>query len=214
MVATCRDIVTYAMRQARILGVGRTPKGAEAEEGMVALQSFYDELRTNGMFGKLKDTYLTADATAQEGRRYYVPAGVTLTDATNDYVPECSDDYGCSSDWSEDDCDYGSSISSTRQPRDLALYEVVKSDGTQTVKLYDRTQWVDLLDLDLDSAAPLASRSAYGLAAALCISGGFVSVFGGQPSQTVAALGARFIGGLSAKYGSTHPHHHSYGEYM
>jgi hypothetical protein len=209
MSATCLDIVTYAMRQARLIGPGRTPKGAEADEGMVALQSFYDELRTNAMFGRLKDTYLTADATAQEGRRYRLAAGVTLTDATSDYTPDSCDDYG------SDCCDYGSGgVGAMREPRDLALYEVVHSDGTQFVKLYDRTQWVDLLDLTLEDIAPLSGRSAYGLAAALCVSGAFVSVFGGEPSATVVALANRFLGSLSAKYGSSHPPDHSYGEYM
>jgi hypothetical protein len=59
MAATCLDIITYAMRQARVLGPGKEPKAAEAEEGMVALQSFYDELVQGGMFGRLEDSYLT-----------------------------------------------------------------------------------------------------------------------------------------------------------
>jgi hypothetical protein len=210
MAATCLDVVTYAMRQARVLGIGRAPKGAEAEEGMAALQSLYDQLRTGGMFGKLRDVYLTSDATAQEGRRYYVPAGVTLTDATNDYVPQSGVcDYDLNSDndpssYATDDCsDYGYYGGSIRQPRDLALYEVVKSDGTQTAKLYDRTQWVDRLDLQLTDIAPLSGRGVYGLAAALCITGGFTAAFGGEPSPAVIQLAANFTGSLIGKAGSS-----------
>jgi hypothetical protein len=49
--ATCLDIITYAMRQARILGAGKDPKAAESEEGMVALQSLYDQWRTAACSG-------------------------------------------------------------------------------------------------------------------------------------------------------------------
>jgi hypothetical protein len=199
MATTCLDIVTYAMRQSRIIGPGREPRDAEAEEGMVALQSLYDQWRTGGMFGRLADVYLSGDANAQEGKRYYVPAGVTLTDATNDYVPDYPlNDYGCG-------CDYGSGISTgvTRQPYDVALYEVVDSSGNLSAKLYDRSAWVDLLDLALTDIAPLSSRNAYGLAACLATSGGFVSVFGGEPPSAISNLAAQFTRNLSSKFGSS-----------
>jgi hypothetical protein len=139
--ATCLDIITYAMRQARILGAGKDPKAAESEEGMVALQSLYDQWRTGGMFGRLEDTYLDADDDAFEGKRYYIPAGITLTAATSEYV----------------DAD-----AVLRQPRDLALYETVTSTGTHAAKLYDRTAWVNLLGLTTTDVAPLSGRNAYG----------------------------------------------------
>jgi hypothetical protein len=133
-VATCLDIITYAMRQCKILGLGKEPKAAESQEGMVALQSLYDEWRTGGMFGELEDIYLDGNDIAEEGKRYFVPTGITLTAATSIY-----DDGGL-----------------TRQPRDLALYETLTEAGTQTAKLYDRTAWVDLLGLELSDIAPLS----------------------------------------------------------
>lgn len=180
MAATCSDIITYAMRQARILGLGKEPKAAETEEGMVALQSLYDEWRTGGMFGRLEDVYLSSDDTAEEGKRYYT-AGYTLTAPTSVYLDSFGD---------------------TRQPRDLSLYE--SFDGTtQTAKLYDRTAWVDLLDLETTDIAPLSGRGAYGLAACLATSGGFVAAFGAEPSEPVAALARHFRRNLISKVGST-----------
>lgn len=180
--ATCLDVITYAMRQARILGMGKEPKAAEEEEGMFALQSLYDEWRTGGMFGGLEDVYLTDDDTAEEGKRYYT-AGFTLTDATSVYVDGLGD---------------------TRQPRDMALYETF--DGTtQTAKLYDRTEWVDLLDLTSTDIAPLSGRNAYGLAACLATSGGFTAAFGeaARPTEAVVALARHFIRNIMGKAGST-----------
>jgi hypothetical protein len=180
--ATCLEVITYALRQTRILGLGKEPKAAEAEEGMVTLQSLYDEFRTAGMFGELEDIYLTATDTAEEGKRYYLPSGVPLTAATSEYL----DSYGC-----------------TRQPRDLALYETLDSDGAQTAKLYDRTGWVDLLDLALSDIAPLSGRNAYGLAACLATSGGFMAAFGAEPSEAVVNLARHFRANIIAKAGST-----------
>jgi hypothetical protein len=121
-------------------------------------------------------------------------------------VPQSSGrDYGGPDGYNTDDCsDYGYyGASSPRQPRDLALYEVLLSDGTHTAKLYDRTAWVDIRGLTLDDIAPLSDRSAYGLAAALCVSGGFVSVFGGDPAPAVVSLARNFTGSLIGKRGSS-----------
>jgi hypothetical protein len=38
------------------------------------------------MFGTLEDVYLDGDDTAEEGKRYYIPSGFTLTDATSEYL--------------------------------------------------------------------------------------------------------------------------------
>jgi hypothetical protein len=180
--ATCLDIITYAMRQARIIGPGKTPKAAEAVEGMVALQSLYDQWRTGGMFGTLTDLYLEEDDIALEGYRYRIASGVTLTDATSVYLDEDN---------------------VTRAPRDLALYEAVTSAGTQTAKLYDRTEWVDMLGLEQSDTAPLSGRNAYGLAAALVVSGGFTSLFGVEPSPSALETARNFTRSLMSKQGST-----------
>lgn len=179
--ATCLDIITYAMRQNRVLRLGKDPKDAEAQEGLVALQSLYDQWRTGGMFGTLEDVYLEDNDTAEEGKRYYVASGVTLTAPTSVYIDASN---------------------TTRQPRDLALYE--SFDGTtQTAKIYDRTEWRSLLELELSDVAPLSGRDAYGLAACLATSGGFIAAFGAEPPAPVIALARHFLRNVMGKSGTT-----------
>lgn len=180
--ATCLEIITYALRQCRILGMGKEPKAAEAEEGMIALQSMYDEWRTGGMFGRLEDVYLEGDDIAEEGKRYFVPTGLTLTAPTSLYLD---------------------SDEQTRQPRDLALYESLTEAGAQTAQIYDRIEWVSLFDLEDSDVAPLSGRDAYGLAACLATSGGFVSAFGAEPGPAVIALARHFRTSIIGKAGST-----------
>jgi hypothetical protein len=144
----------------------------------------YDEWVAGGMFGRLEDIYLAADDTAQEGKRYFLASGVTLTEPTL-IAAEDNDD------------------GIDRQPRDLSLYESLTSTGTRSVRLYDRTQWVSLTGLLLTSTAPLSGRGLFGLAAALASSGGFIDMFGAQPSQAVLARSTRFLASLSYKLGST-----------
>lgn len=179
--ATCLSIITTAMKQCRILPSGGTPSAAETADGMIALQSLYDDWRTGGMFGTLDDVYLDADDTAEEGKRYYIPSGITLTAATSAYVDKCG---------------------VTRQPRDMALYETF--DGTtQEAKFYDRTAWVDLLDLASSDVAPLSGRNADGLAACLATSGGFMDLFGAEPGPGTVALAKHFLRNVMSKAGST-----------
>jgi hypothetical protein len=85
----------------------------------------------------------------------------------------------------------------------MALYESLTSTGTLTAKLYDRTQWVSLLELSTSDVAPLSGRDAYGLAACLATSGGFVSAFGAEPGPAVIALARHFRVNIIGKTGST-----------
>jgi hypothetical protein len=149
---------------------------------MTCLQSLYDQWLHGVMFGEREEIFLDSDDVAEEGKRYYIPSGSTLTVPTSEYVDSFGD---------------------TRQPRDLALFESVDSDGTQTAKLYDRIAWVDLLDLGLSDEAPLSGRNAYGLAACLATSGGFMAAFGAEPSEAVVSLARHFRANLMSKAGST-----------
>jgi hypothetical protein len=182
--ATCLEVITYAMRQSKVLGPGKEAKAAEAEEGLVALQSFYDELVAGGMFGRLEDVYLTFSDIAKEGGRFLLAAGVVLTEPAIIAAEDSADGVA-------------------RQPRDLSLYESLTAGGTRTVRLYDRTGWVSLLNLGLSDIAPLSGRGAYGLAAALATSGGFIDMFGAQPGPIVLGRATRFLSGITHKFGST-----------
>jgi hypothetical protein len=69
---TCRDVISYALRQAKVYAPGETPTAEDAADGLVALQSLYDGYRSNGMFGlpfyeeELPDTIITDEGDERE----------------------------------------------------------------------------------------------------------------------------------------------------
>lgn len=181
---TCRDIISDALRMAKVIGIAATPTASEASLGLRMLQSYYDQLVANGAFGRLQDVYLDENATAEEGKRYYL-SGATLTYPTT-IEDECSGE--------------------ARQPYDLSLVE--SFNGTaRTVKLYDRTAWVDLLGLGLDTEAPLSGRGSMGLAA--CLARAYCEAFGGELGIEAQRLARNFEGALAAKSGTTQPKQHA-----
>lgn len=180
--ATCLDTITTALKLAKVLGSGGVPSAAETSDGMTCLQSMYDGWLTGGMFGTLEDVYLEEDDTAEEGKRYFVPTGFTLTAPSSVYVD---------------------SLDQTRQPRDLAVYESLTQAGTRTAKIYDRTEWVNLLGLASGDVAPLSKRDAAGLAACLATSGAFIAMFGGEVSPALINKASGFLRNLMGKFGST-----------
>lgn len=185
--ATVRDVVTLSLKQGRVIGVNATPTASEAAAGLTAFQSQLDQWVADGMFGSLEDVYLDASDTAKENKRYLLASGVTLTMPT--LITGEGGDYG------ED----GNTTS--RQVFDLALVESVDSSGTRTVKIWDRTAWVSLLALTLDSDAPLATRGISGLAA--CVARTYCEMFGRELGPNTARMAAQFEGSLSRKFGST-----------
>lgn len=187
--ATVREVVTLALKQGRVIGVNATPTASEAAAGLTAFQSMLDHWVADGMFGTLADIYLETSGAAKENKRYLLKAGVTLT------MP--STITGDGGDYGED------GNTSTRQPFDLSVVESVTSAGVRTVKLWDRTAWVDLLSLTLDSTAPLGSRGLAGLAA--CVARTYCEMFGRELGPNTARQAAQFEGSLSRKFGSTRP---------
>lgn len=180
--ATCSEIIANAMKLTRVLPSGASATTAEAADGLKCLQSLYDGFVAGGMFGQLEDVYLDANDVAEEGKRYFVPTGITLTAPTSVYTL---------------------SNGQTRQPRDLAIYESLTQAGTRTVKLYDRTAWVPLTGLVASDTAPLSGRGEMGLSACLAIATAFMSMFGAQPDEATIRLASMFLKSISSKRGST-----------
>lgn len=177
---TIRDIITLALKQAKVIAAGESPSDTEAADGLIVVQSVYDDWSMRGMFGTLTDVYLTEDDDAEEGQRIFAAAGVTVT------IPATIDDG-----------------TDTRKPRDLACIEVIDGDdNSRTTKIYDARlgSWVSLVSLGLNDEAPLASRSQYGLAACIAIRWG--ETFGAEIARSILAQALRFEGGLSYKLGS------------
>jgi len=184
-VATCRDIVKLAMKLTKILPAGGDPDADEAADGLLCFQSLLGGWVTGGMFGRLQDEYLESSAEAEEGVRYRLGPGASVT------APALVDD---------------EMNGGKRAPFDLSVYETVADNGDRAVKLYDRTGWVDVLGLALGDDAPLASRGEAGLAAALATSGAFAAMFNdADVSPRVERLAAQFVGSLSYKAGTTQP---------
>lgn len=186
---TVRDVVTLALKQARILAPGDAPSADEADDGLTAFQGMLDQWVNEGLFGKLTDEYLESSDTAKENRRYKLAAGVTLT------IPETiqgdGGDYGAEGNTTEE-----------RQPFDLAIIESVTSAGVRSVKLRDRYQWVELTGLALGDDAPLADRGAIGLAANLAVF--FTEMFGvGLVGPGTIQQARKFVSALSAKTATT-----------
>ena len=179
--ATVADVVTHALKQARVIAPGVTPSADEAADGLTCFQAMLDQWATSGLFGRLTDTYQTDDYTAAEGERVIAPTAITVTFPTS----------------LDDEAEGG-----TRSPYDLSLIETVLN-GTRTVKLYDRTAWVDLLGLALADDAPLAARGLAGLSA--CLAQTYCEMFGAQLLPYTQRLAQHFLASLSLKFGSVRP---------
>jgi hypothetical protein len=166
---TCRDVITLALRQARIVGIGREPRAAEAQEGLLALQSLYDGIFADGMLGPFTDVYATSNYTAQENERI-IADNATIT------IPDTITEAG-----------------TVRTPMDLSAVIVV-TDTTQRNYVFSLGRWQRCDALTLGSDAPLSNRNLLGLAAWL--SGHYCEMFGAQLPPNIYQTGMRFKGSL------------------
>lgn len=171
--ATCRDIVTRSLRMVGIIGQGETPEAEELENGMVVLQSMYDQWFIAGLFGRLKDTREEGDNEAIAGQRIYAPDGVVTLPVFAD--AECP--------W-----------------RDLSAIEVFDVSGRRAY-VWDRDEWTRIDDLEPGDDAPLSGRGANGLAA--CLASYYAEEYGAQIGAGAARQAVAFKNALSLKMGST-----------
>ena len=170
---TCREIVTLALRQARIVGIGRTPRASEASEGLTALQSLYDSMFADGPLGPFTDVYATETYTAQENERI-IADGVTIT------IPDTIIENG-----------------ETRTPKDLTAVIVI-TDTTQKNYVFSLGRWQVCDALTLDSTAPLANRDVTGLAALLALQ--YSEMFGASLLPMTERRAYQFKAALSHKF--------------
>jgi hypothetical protein len=170
--ATCRDIVTRALRMTGVLQGDESPDADELRDGLTVLQSLYDSWLVGGMFGRLTDVYEAGDYEALEGQRIYIDSGeVTLPTEIDD----------------------------ARKPRDLVAIEAFDDNGRR-VWLWDRTAWVQINALTENSDAPLADRGANGLAACLALA--YAEEFGAEIKSSAVIQARNFKTALSFKFGS------------
>jgi hypothetical protein len=137
---TCREIVTLALRRARIVGIGRTPRASESDDALTALQGYYDGLFAHGAFSSLEQIYKDVDYTAGVNERIIADnATITIPDLI-DGVP----------------------------PADLSAVIVI-TDTTQKNYVFSLGRWQVCDSLTLDNTAPLANRDKEGLACSLAL---------------------------------------------
>jgi hypothetical protein len=194
--ATCNDIVRFAMQRLRLLSAGEQPTAEEGADGIVALQSLYDQWAQAGMFGRLTDVIASAAYTANEYERvqnsgnYAITLPTVITTST--IIPSYWPQYGV----------YGfSNDSAPRPPFDLAQIENVTSTGSLRY-IWDTHAgaWLPLQGLLLTDQAPLAGRSLIGLASSLALL--IADDFGATPGNATQRAATLFQFGLSTKYGS------------
>jgi len=175
---TCRELITAAYRKARVRGRGDTLDAEEAADGLFALQSFYDEMVGEGVFGRLTDVVITAAYEADEQERVFntdldgggEPWTVTLPVEIED----------------------GFATDGARPPRDLALVVIAGDPVQNYVYSSQLGAWVSLTGvagagLTLEQDAPLAERGADALA---CLFAAFIAEENGKTIGPVTAARA------------------------
>lgn len=174
---TCADIITRALRKARVYAGGETPSAEDMADGLDELQNLYEQWGANGMFGRLSDVYTNADYEAAPNER------ITVTESAVVTIPATVDDDGH---------DY--------PPYDLAFIEVVDTVAQTVARyLYEGGRWVSISALELTDEAPLAGRGRGGLSACLALA--YAEEFGSEVGPAVARQAASFKTGLSLKMG-------------
>jgi hypothetical protein len=197
--ATCQDLAAKAMQRLRLLSGGESPTGQEAEDILLTIQSMYDQWISDGLFGRMNDTVISSNYTANEQDRVINDGGYTVTLPTvitpivpmGSYYPLYPDEQ------------IYTALQTTvqRPPRDLAIIAVVTS-GATSHKIYDARlrAWVGLDNLALTDTAPLANRGLNGLASVLAEK--IADDFGATVTPGIQQEATAFRWGLSSRYSS------------
>lgn len=174
---TCREIITEALEENGMRGLGDTPDSYELARGMTRLQSMWNAAVEAGVFGRVEDYYATAAYDAEEGQRIY-SGGFTIT------LPTAIAD--------ED------SETNYRRPRDFAMIQVVYASADPQISLYDahEAEWKRIDNLTIDSECPFGRRYRHGLVAALAVN---LAPLGGQAGDITGSYAASMRSALSLR---------------
>lgn len=176
--ATCREIITLALKKVRVYEPGGTPNADEMADGLDELQNLYEQWISGGMFGHLADVLTNAAYDAAPGER------IVATDSAVVTLPATV---------SEDGADY--------PPYALSAIEVIDTVAA-TVKryIYENGAWVAIGALTLDNTAPLSGRGRSGLAACLAMS--LAEMYGAEVGPGALRQANSFKTALALKLGS------------
>ena len=146
--ATCREVITLALKKARQVMPGEEPSADSADDALNTLQSIYDEAVGGGWFGALTDVLTDADYEAGENERVFNTSDATLNITCPETVTDCGDE---------------------RAPYDRSLVVIVGATPAAYLYSSPRGSWDPLDSLSLDDFAPLSERSYDGLASLLAV---------------------------------------------
>lgn len=176
---TCRDIITRALRKAKVYSPGEDPTAEDMADGLDELQNLYEQWGANGMFGRLTDTVQEDGYEAEAFQRIQIASGTVTLPTERDDDDELP-------------------------PYSLSFIEVVNTgDSTVTRYLYENGAWVTISDLSLEDEAPLAGRGSAGLAA--CLAMALAEEYGAELGPLTARQAAAFKIGLATRHGSDAP---------
>jgi hypothetical protein len=174
---TCGEIITEALEENGMRGLGDTPSHEEMARGLKRLQSMWNAGVESGLFGRVEEYYATADYEAEEGQRVY-SGGYTIT------LPTAIED--------ED------SETNYRRPRDFAMVQVVNASDDPEVSLYDahEAEWKRIDNLTEAGECPFGRRYRHGLVAALAVN---LQPLGGQVGDITGSYVASLRSALSLR---------------
>jgi len=174
---TCQDIITRALRKAKVYAAGETPSDEDMNDGLDELQNLYEQWGSGGMFGRLADVLVDAAYTAAANERITTTGNAIITIPTSFEID--GEDY---------------------PPYDTAFIEIIDTvANTVSRYLYESGDWVSIGALLLTSTAPLAGKGRGGLAS--CLAMAYAEEFGAQIGPGVMRQAASFKTNLSLKYG-------------
>lgn len=174
---TCADIITRALRKARVYAAGETPSDEDMADGLDELQSMYEQWGNSGMFGKLADVATALDYEASPNERITASGAAVITIPTLLEID-------------------GESV----PPFDTAFIEVIDTVAlTVSRYLYENGAWALISGLTLTGLAPLAGKGRGGLSACLAMT--YAEEFGAQVGPGVQRQAATFKTGLAMKQG-------------
>lgn len=195
--ATCRLIVSMALRKLGRLGAGREPRVADQTDVLAALQGLYRSWIDAGTFGRLSDVVPLTDMTASENQRIIRDA-TTITVTLPEFVPALANPlpYGAL---------YPATSSGTydydkRPPHDGSVVQIKDTVGGNVESyIYDgtRREWVEIDALQLDDEAP-RSNDPHGLAACLAVE--VADEFGAEIGAATQRQAARFLTAITHNY--------------
>jgi hypothetical protein len=182
--ATCRQVVTSALRKLGVVAEGQpAPTAYDADNGLSVLESVYLTSVASGLFGRLTDVTISEDYTAGENERIFnitedtltVSYPVTITDAKTGVV---------------------------RMPLDRSIIQVADVSPTTHVYSHIVGDWIEMTNLTLDSVAPLTDQGMDGMACWLAVvlaENGYGSVIGPVTLRTAE----RFRGAQALRVDAT-----------